>query len=156
MSKELWLPIPNSVGYEVSSKGRIRSRRTMAGELTDDPHFIKAHYHSNGSYTIRVSENGCGTTIHMGQLVLTLFGPPKPNPRMVARFIDGNTWNASIENLEWGYQRCVKMTEEDALWIYQLSALPTALSRELAQRFGVHYRTIQDIFNGKTWRKKEK
>lgn len=113
---------------------------------------------------------------YLHDLVLTLFGPPRP-PGMVARHKDGDPSHNSIDNLEWGTQKeniedqyahgtaallagtfnRAKLKPLDVaaiLQAYKLTASDDAtFKRQMAVKYDVIEKTIENVIRGRTWKR---
>lgn len=142
--KETWVPIVK--GYEVSSRGRVRSL------WRKKPHVLKPV--PDGRGYLRVSLSGKWHRIH--NLVLTAFVGPRPKGA-VGMHLDGNPRNNRLENLMWGSwsenQTGVggrKLSESDVANIITMIDVGRK-DREIAALFGVSIQHIQHIRTGRKW-----
>ena len=85
---EVWKPIISSSGYEVSNKGRIKSKFG---------HLLSPHIHSKSGY-VYISIDGKAKLVHV--LVKEAFCGAKPSG-MEIDHIDCNKTNNSLYNLEY-------------------------------------------------------
>lgn len=88
--KESWRKIASFPNYKVSSKGRIKSQRTIMTPYTT----------KNGYKQIRLFSNGKHHSKYVHRLVAEAF-IDRDNDRFEVNHIDGNKANNSVENLEW-------------------------------------------------------
>lgn len=112
MMNEYWLPIPDCPGYEVSDHGRVKSlarvvlRLTRSGTVSK--HTVRERILKPGTWSgyplvaVHVGKEQRTFTIH--QLVMQVFGPPRPSPKHMARHLDDNRSNCILSNLAWGTQ----------------------------------------------------
>ncbi len=120
------------------------------------------------------SLSGSPKDFYLHDVVLTLFGPPKP-PGAVARHKDGDPSHNWIDNLEWGTQaeniedqyrhgtapilrgthNRAKLKPDDVRAILhesQTAGTPgPELRTSLASRYGVTVKTIDNVISGRTW-----
>lgn len=103
MSDEVWKPIPGLGGwYEVSSQGRVGSRKRVGGLATDrleNLRILKQTAAKRGGYPC-VFPNGHTTPVH--KLVAITFIGPKPTESHEVCHRDGDPTNNRVENLYWG------------------------------------------------------
>jgi len=96
---EIWKQIPKyEQKYWASSRGRIKNARGRIMKQRD--------HESAGAYIykrIDLCKNNQRKSFRVNRLVLMAFAG-YPQKRIVARHIDGNTFNNNIENLKWGTQ----------------------------------------------------
>lgn len=88
---ELWLPIKDFSGYEVSSDGRVRNSRT--GQV------LTPGFNTNGYYIVCLWRNGKQHTKTVHRLVASTFYD-MVDDRLVVDHVDGNKTNNHISNLE--------------------------------------------------------
>lgn len=96
---EIWKPIPGyEKQYAASSRGRIRNAKGLIKKQ-------RLHRSAGGWMYRKVDlyKNNKRKTFRVQRLILMTFKglPPK---KIVARHMDGDTFNNAIENLEWGTQ----------------------------------------------------
>lgn len=95
MSKE----IPGWPNYGVTSDGRVFSFSQWRGDPCRE---LSQHVHSDGYLTVRLNRNGRRYRRRVHQLVLRVFGEPRPSPHHEVRHLDGDPRNNHIDNLAWG------------------------------------------------------
>lgn len=107
-SKEVWKQWRNSP-YEVSNKGRVR--RKGSGEVRKPRDDDRKHQRVNLTWDGKREE----PPLH--QMVMELFGPPKPKgENIVILHKDNNGTNNSISNLKWGTKsENVQQAHDDGL-----------------------------------------
>lgn len=88
MSTEIWKPIPDAAGYEVSNLGNVRN----ANKIT---HLVLSIL--NGYYKVNLGKYG---TYLVHRLVAQTFIPNSENKPQV-NHINGNKRDNRVENLEW-------------------------------------------------------
>lgn len=103
--EELWLPIENYPGYEISNYGKARS----VDRLTIGPRgkqwlrlgvLLKQSIGTSGYSIIAPSKCGRNHTLMIHRLVAQAFLPnPKNKPEVNHK--DGNKQNNHVDNLEW-------------------------------------------------------
>ena len=94
-TQELWKEIKDYPDYEISSLGRIWSKKTKI--------FMKSHNASSSDLhqKVKLSHNGESKKFFVHRLIMLAFSP-KENPDLFqVNHIDGDKSNNSIENLEW-------------------------------------------------------
>ncbi len=106
MPPEIWRPVADAYGYEVSNLGRVRSWRrkgSRAGSaLAPEPKLLKTTPGAWGYPLVNISRSGDKqkpVTVHI--LVLTAFCGPCPNG-MECLHADGDRTNSNLSNLYWG------------------------------------------------------
>lgn len=107
-SKEIWKQWRDSP-YEVSNKGRVR--RKGSGEVRKPRDDDRKHQRVNLTW----SGNREEPPLH--QLVMELFGPPKPKGQnIVILHKDNDGTNNAISNLKWGTRsQNVQQAHDDGL-----------------------------------------
>jgi len=104
MSKEIWKPIPDFPGYEVSNLGGVRSYRMMGPvpRISDtvqrvlSPHTAK----KDGRQHLILYKDGEGYTRPVHRLVLEAFVGPRPGELEVCHN-DGDMSNNRLDNLRY-------------------------------------------------------
>ena len=91
ITDEKWKAVKGRPGYEVSSKGRVRNRKT--GE-------IKAQRKTKNGYMITTLKNGTKTTAYIHRLVAEAF-VPNPDSLPHVNHKDEDKTNNNASNLEW-------------------------------------------------------
>lgn len=161
MSKEIWKKIPGHRDYEVSNRGRIRSKKRGKALL------MRTRIGKDGytRVTLQTSENEkVVRRIHV--LVARAFlGPSK------GRFVlhgDGNYTNPELSNLSYGTQKQnnqdkyrhgthgigsrnsqALLSEHEVLDIYKN---PEGwYQQDIADYYGISRQAVSDIQNGVTW-----
>lgn len=159
--EETWAPVPGYEGlYEVSDQGRVRRLEAKV----DSRHGPKSRTHPGGALSPEVSEGvprvslwrgGAHVTKTVARLVLLAHGPDPDAPTMVAKRIDtGGPF--TLDNLRW--ERPItqaKLDVEQATSIYREAwrsvSDPSTTYEDVAERYGVHEKTVSAIKNGHTW-----
>lgn len=111
VSDEIWKPIPDFPGYEVSNQGRVRSFLKRMGRgrnggcyvvILDKPQrMLTPQVGHPGRYLhITLRKNNKWHHIRIHKLVLLAFVGPCPQG-MVACHNDGNSFNNHLSNLRW-------------------------------------------------------
>lgn len=96
-SKEAWKKYKDSP-YEVSNKGRVRRK-----EANGSYNMRKPRDDDRKHLRVNLTWNGKREEPPLHQLVMELFGPPKPSGKhIVILHKDNNGTNNSISNLKWG------------------------------------------------------
>lgn len=170
---EIWRPVPNWPGYEVSSFGHIRSlprvviRRRRTGYSAGQPQrlrggIMRTFDNHKGYRQLRLRRVGKAKTFTVHRLVMLAFVGARPEGMEICHF-DGDKWNNRLTNLRYdtpesnredakrhGQTKArpnSKLTVEQVL-VIRSSPLRTGL---LAARFGVTRYTIQSVRSGRTW-----
>lgn len=93
---EIWKPIPDFPGYEVSDHGRVRSYRRRGNK----PPLILRLTLSEGYPRVNLCRDGKSYRIRVHRLVLLVFVGPCP-PGMESCHNDGIRTNIALTNLRW-------------------------------------------------------
>lgn len=169
--EEQWKTIQAYPDYAVSNLGRIKrlTSRTCAkaGTILKTPGRSKARPY----LSVYLCYPGGKRTELVHRLVALAFLGEPPFPGAEINHIDADRGNAAVTNLEWvtssanqshayeqGLQTAkgesngqAKLTESQVLEIRSLHAKADAKVSALAERYGVHTRTVLDIVNRRTW-----
>ena len=105
MKEEIWLHIPDYIGYQISNLGRVRSidrdliysdgrKRHMPGRI------LKPVLTDNGYFRIALHQKGSYRSYYIHRLVAATF-VANPENKPIVNHIDGNKSNNCAENLEW-------------------------------------------------------
>lgn len=160
---EIWKPIADFEGYEVSNRGRVRSIKKPL-----KPVILSLQKTKRGYLKVMLHKGPPGARIHKNcrvhVLVLSAFIGPRP-AGLEGDHINRVKTDNSIENLRWVTPEenkknidwaCSKfrgrpgtLTAEDAVAIAAIKGTRTAI--EIAASYGVHANTILDIFHGRSW-----
>lgn len=109
-----FMGFPHLPGYKMTPSGEVVSfKKRIGGTLlkgggykwiiSESPQtFIKINIDTKGYRCCGLIVNGKAITPRMRQLVLIANGFPRPSKKHVARHLDGNKINDSIDNLVWG------------------------------------------------------
>lgn len=92
---EIWKPIKNYPGYEVSNYGRIKSYKK------DPKGKILSGKSSKGYVGIDFRINGETKQELVHRIVLSTFSPIEGWEKLTVNHIDGDKTNNNLENLEW-------------------------------------------------------
>jgi len=171
--QEIWKPIPDYPGYEVSDHGRVRSFWRSAGKgkgaiITNSVQKIrKPRADKEGYFIVRLCKNGRGWNMRVHRLVLFTFVGSCPFG-MQACHNDGKPANNYLINLRWdtplgngkdtrkhGTAKGPKngRTKLIQIQIVQIRKLVFQgyTQRKVAKMFNVCFQTINDIVHRQTW-----
>ena len=173
--QEEWSPIPDFVGYEVSTFGNVRSYRSIngKGELRQTPRPLKLLSTPKKPY-LRVGlmdEMGKVKHLPVHTLVLLAFVGPRPSVAHDCCHQDGNARNNVVTNLRWDTKQAnandrvshgtqvrgekaplAVLSEAQVREIKAaLPAWKKGMGRFFAQKFGVGDSAISAIKQGITW-----
>lgn len=175
-----WRDVSEWPGYQVSSDGRVRSRRRTgySGALYDDWHELKQTVSERGYLCVGMKCITKRTWIPVHVLVLTAFVGPRPEDMEACHGPAGKLVN-TIGNLRWDTrtenhrdierhggrfavrdarrvkgeeQGCAKLSNEKVVAIRSLYAAGGVTQRQLAAQFGVSQRAIWHVVNRKQWK----
>jgi hypothetical protein len=180
-AQEIWKAIPGFPGYDVSSRGRVRSywrRATQRGwQIGNTPtKFLKPSIQKRDYRGVNLTKDGKKIPRRIHLLVLLAFVGPMP-PGMESRHLDGVPSNCSLENLCYGthienmmdrkkhgfHQQNIpkgpnhhnsKMTEAKVILMRMLAIKNKHTKRSisaLSKIFGISTSTGNSIVNRKTW-----
>ena len=169
---EIWKPVVEHEGYEVSNLGRVRSigmnvtyvnRWGTKSTYWKSGRVLRPGVASNGYFTVAL--RGVTRTVH--SLVADAFIGPCPCGEQV-RHVDGNRLNVSHQNLCYGTPvdnradserhgtairgskyKNAKLSEAKARTIRSLKGKVSQSA--LAKLYGVSQSAIQAIHDGRTW-----
>lgn len=162
--KELWKPLLEYKGIEVSSVGRIRkaaNKRRKERILTEFPK------DRDGYYRCSVQRlDGTWTSQPVHRLVAKAF-INNPEGKQAVNHIDGNRTNNKVENLEWATPRenvlhsfrygsrkiCKDIPKKTILTDYQISQIDNLRSlytvNQIAKLFNIEYQSLKNIIHKK-------
>lgn len=168
---EQWKPLKENPMYEVSDMGRVRSwylwgskRRTRAAE----PRLLKPYKRQRWGH-IQVTIPGIGKrSIH--RLVLETFNRPR-RAGEECRHLNGDPRDNRLVNLCWGtsLENSADQRQHETGNVGERNPMAKftqaqvdAIQKEAryrrhgwvsatARKYGVHYNTISEMVNGKTW-----
>ena len=177
---EIWRPVVNLPGYDISNLGRLRSwrlrlqhssgRGSISGRR-ESPLIRKLNPQpKTGRLTANVCIDGVIQTVRIAQLVAQVF-VPNPERKPQVNHKTGICTDNRAGNLEWvtkeenqehanqydlvahgERQGSAKLTAENVREIRRLSA--TGLSqRKIAAMFGVSQHPVRAILQGRIWRR---
>lgn len=157
---ETWRPVPGTKRYMISDHGNVMSMGRRNSGFRMMPVTLNAQGYPY------VSINRKARRIH--QLVILVFGPPKPSDKHCVAHLDDIKTNNHISNLVWATtkenaqhairnNRLVrgskhgrsKLNDEAMVYIYKnyFRNGPIGNAKQLAKRFGVHYITVSRAYN---------
>lgn len=96
MDAEVWKPIPDADGYEVSDRGRVRTYY-WRNRWWPEPRLLALTPREDGYLRTTIH----GETRYVHQLVLSAFGR-EPQPGEIVRHREGNPADNAPSQLEWG------------------------------------------------------
>lgn len=168
---EEWREIPGFDGYyEVSNLGQVRSWRNGKWGRASEPALMNPSPMNTGYLRVTLRHDGKDHYRLVHHLVLEAFHGPQPEGCQGAH-LDGNRENAKASNLVWASPRensthklahgtypgmtpsgpDRRLTREEVIEI-KVALASGEKQRMLAERYGVHVRTIARIAQGATWR----
>lgn len=157
---EQWLPIRGYEGlYEISSLGRVRSLdRMVKGKIGNCPRngqILNSRLATNGYLRVNLGQDGQLTTKSVHRLVAEHF-LSRCDEKLQVNHLDRSKQNNVVTNLEWctcmnNLRHASKnLSPEIALAIRQ--ARKSGMKyRAIAERFGIHIRTVFKIIRGEAW-----
>jgi hypothetical protein len=175
---EKWKPVKGYEGlYEVSNFGRVKAltRRVDLGKChrTFEEHFLSLATDHKGYLRCALSHEGTSKTFKVHRLVAEAFIPNPDNKEQV-NHIDGNKTNNRVDNLEWctrsenmhhacvtklkrnngEYNNGAKLTYKEVVFIrtHYIPRDKVYGTVALANKFGVHRKTISRIITGRYWK----
>lgn len=175
---EEWKPIPGYEGlYEVSNRGAVRSLDRIVIGRWGTPRRVRSRTLriAKAKYVLAtLSRDGVSKTFAVHRLVCEVFNGPPPSSNMHAAHKDGNPYNNVPENLYWATpsENCEdrkrhgtwvhgtrvntnKLSERDVEQIASLCR--SGVSRkDVAQQYGVHRSSVDQLMRGATWKHLEK
>lgn len=102
MQRENWLTVPGWTGYEVSSRGRVRSVERALGDGRIAGGLVLAQTADKDGYRyVTLSDGKRRKRVHVAVLVLTAFTGPCP-PGQEACHKNGRRGDNRAVNLRWG------------------------------------------------------
>lgn len=162
--KELWKPLEEYKGIEVSSLGRIKkaANRTRKERL-----LIIFPKDRDGYYRCSVQKlDGTWTSQPVHRLVAKAFIPNLENKKAV-NHIDGNRINNAVKNLEWvtprenvlhsfkfdARKKCKQVPKNTLLTDFQISQINKLRDlytvNQLAKLFNIKYQSLKNIIHKK-------
>lgn len=166
-SMEIWMPLKECDGYEVSSKGNVRSFKLPGrqGGRSTYPKTIKQYKATNGYLMFSVSIKSKCTTIYTHMKVAELFIGPRPEGMEVCH-ADGTRDNNRLSNLRYDTRSAnaedsrrhgtLQQGEKHGRSIFTMKQVREIRARNLegetgaslAREYGVDYNTIWRIVKG--------
>ena len=162
--KELWKPLLEYKGIEVSSIGRIRKAANKSRKERILTEFPKDR---DGYYRCSVQRlDGTWTSQPVHRLVAKAFIPRTKN-RDIVNHIDGNRTNNRIENLEWvtpkenvihsfkfgSRKTCKQVPKRTILTDFQVSQIGKLRElytvNQIAKLFNIEYQSLKNIIHKK-------
>lgn len=93
--EEIFKPIPNFDGYEISNYGRVISYKSKK------PREMTINKYSNGYCFVSLSKNGIVKSYLVHRLVMMTFKPIENMEQLEVNHLDCNRENNHLDNLEW-------------------------------------------------------
>lgn len=162
--KELWKPLLEYKGIEVSSIGRIRKAANKSRKERILTEFPKDR---DGYYRCSVQRlDGTWTSQPVHRLVAKAFIPRTKN-RDIVNHIDGNRTNNRIENLEWATPKenvihsfkfgsrkiCKQVPKKTILTDFQVNQIGKLRElytvNQIAKLFNIEYQSLKNIIHKK-------
>lgn len=166
MTEEIWKSIPGYEAYEVSNLGHVL--RVAGGRGTRPMKAINPTKDSGGRMVFNVRGNGKTRQMKLHRAVMLAFCGECPDGYEVAHK-DGDTEHNALSNLIYatptennrhkalhGTQPMgtqvynAKLTDSDVIEIRE--AWPAESYAKLGKRFGVHFMTIAQVVQRRTWK----
>ena len=175
--EEIWLPVKDFPGYEISSQGRLRSRRGSGGgrvPLTTSapPKILVPCANSKGYLIHGLMRDRKRNTKHLHRLVAEHFVEGY-RPGLECSHLDGDKRNCCSSNLRWedhrSNMRRQRAHETDPVGIRNprckltLEQVNSVKPRRddgeslsaLAREFGVSVAAVWAIYHGRAWRRRD-
>lgn len=177
---EEWRAVEGWNGYEVSDMGRIRTRGRIVKRNNGENFFVAGRIKnlrlsSSKKYLcVNLSKDGRFQTIQAHRLVAIAFIGGRTEQRKCVNHKDGNGLNNFADNLEWvtykensKHSREVlkhsgaskgeknggaRLTEQQALDAKRLYKSNQADIPQLAEKFGVHRKSMYRLLTGRNWK----
>lgn len=169
---EIWKPVPGWEGfYSASSFGRIKRDAGSPRCRTD--RVLKPMLNARGYFTVALVRTGTAQRPMMvHRLVLAAFIGPPPSPTHEGNHINGDKTDNRIDNLEWATRAeniqhaydtglhgryvgskasAARLSENDVVRILAMVA-NRCYRRDIANKFCVSIKTIDEIVAGNNWR----
>lgn len=171
LQAEEWRDIAGFAGYQISSLGRVRSRRPKNGRglWLSTWRFVDGSPNLRGYMRVALPVGGRFWTVATHRLVLETFVGPCP-PGLECRHGDGNPGNNQLSNLCWGTPKenaadrrrhgrdmlgemhfDAKLTVDKIVFLRRLSLFPRSI-KYLARLWGVCRSNLERARDGKTWK----
>lgn len=173
MDEEIWKPIPNHPGYDVSNLGRVRSYWDNASNIHKEPTRILWERLSDNGYVSHRIKDKDRKIKYIGAhrlVALAFIGPPPYGSKSYVCHNDGIKSNNRLENLRYdtpkansadaivhGVQVCgqnvntAKLMPELVVAIRYLYGKGKVTQRQLADLFEMSRSQIGYIVRGESW-----
>jgi transcriptional regulator len=171
---ERWREVTGFAAYQVSDRGRVRSRRAQGRRrgLADEWHVMKTSINRYTGYAavLLIGEDGRRARRYVHRLALEAFVGPCPPGMECRHFPDNDRLNNRLENLSWashaenladryvhgtvmaGGRHCfTSLTEGDVAEIRRRRAAGET-HQAIAESFGVARETVSCICRGRAWK----
>lgn len=144
--EEIWKPISDFEGYEVSNFGNFRSiDRIILNRLYKGKNLIpKNNKKCKNSYTINLKRKGKELRIAPWNIVAGEFIVNEFNYKYVIH-LDGNPTNNKVENLKWSLTRVGTLSYEKILEDFYFKNLKI---EEINQKYSITKKTVYEILCG--------
>lgn len=99
---DIWHPIPDALGYEISATGQVRSvDRCQDGRSLRGVQ-LKPSPLGNGYLGVKITTDSGRRTVRIHRLVCLVFHGEPPTPKHEGRHLNGIKTDNRAENLAWG------------------------------------------------------
>jgi len=166
---EIWKPVENFPGYEISNLGNVRSYKRRYW-LKDFPRILQPETDKDGYRRVLLCRQKERIHFFIHHLVLEAFIGPRPSDYYISNHKDGIKANNKYSNLEWttpsenmkhafrlGLQTLkgimntgAKLRDEEVLEMRRLAKLGVK-RKVLAQMFKIHEMHVGNIVRRKSW-----
>ncbi len=169
LNTEIWKPIPDFPGYEVSTFGSIRSYRKKGyGIIAETPQALLKSVKSQKHAFVHIRRNGKGYIVRIHRLVTSAFLGPCPSGLEVCHN-DGNPQNNHIDNLRYdthkanikdkqrhGTQQLGENVNKALLTNAQANTIRYKrangiTTKQLSEEYGVSVAIVRRLVRGKTY-----
>lgn len=159
--EEIWKPIPEFPGYEVSNRGQVRSYKTREGIASFPLRILKPSSDGNGYLGINLCKDGVRYRRRIASLVLLAFVGSRPDGLEVCHN-DHNKANNHLGNLRYDTHKAntsegprskgPRLLSRKEVLDIRVKRMNGARVKDLALQYGVSRRVISGICRGRTYR----